>query len=71
MALNLVVTEGLFLAVFIGMIVATWPDVPWAAVLAITVLLSIVTPVLFHPFSRTLWVAAERHYSRPGDDSGG
>jgi len=68
MGLNLIVTEGLFLVVFVAMIVATWPDVPWVAVLVVTVALSIVTPIFFHPFSRTLWVAAERHYSRPEDE---
>ena len=68
MALNLVVTEGLFLAAFVLMIVVTWPDVPWLGVLAVSVAVTIVTPVLFHPISRTLWVAAERHYSGPDEE---
>ncbi len=68
MALNLVVTEGLFLVVFVAMIVLTWPDVPWATVLVAGVLVSFVTPIIFHPVSRTLWVAAERHYTRGSDE---
>ena len=68
MALNLVVTEGLFLTTFVTMIVLTWPDVPWLAVLAVGVLISVITPVVFHPISRTLWVAAERHYTQGRDE---
>ena len=68
MALNLVVTETLFLTTFVIMIVATWPDVPWIAVLAVGVLVSLTTPIVFHPISRTLWVAAERHFSGQDED---
>jgi hypothetical protein len=68
MALNLIVTEGLFLLVFVAMIVLTWPDVPWAVVLVVAIAISAVTPVVFHPVSRTLWVAAERHYTQGRDE---
>jgi uncharacterized protein (DUF983 family) len=68
MAVNLVVTEGLFLVAFVAMIVLTWPDVPWAAVLVVGILISFVTPIVFHPVSRTLWVAAERHYTGGHDE---
>lgn len=68
MALNLVVTEGLFLVVFVAMIVLSWPEVPWGAVLAVGIFISAVTPIVFHPVSRTLWVAAERHYTAGNDE---
>lgn len=68
MALNLIVTEGLFLLVFVGMIVLTWPAVPWGVVLVVAIAISAITPVVFHPVSRTLWVAAERHYTRGLDE---
>ena len=64
-ALNLGVTMGLFLVVFVGLMVITWPDVPWTAVLIVVVAITAVTPIVFHPWSRTLWLVAERHaYSR-------
>lgn len=60
-ALNLTVTLGLFLAVFVGILVVTWPDVPWTGVLVTVVAFTALFPILFHPASRTLWVALERH----------
>ena len=67
MALNLIVTEGVFLVTLIGVMVLTWPDVPWVLLLVVTVALSVVVPIVFHPISRTLWMAAERHYTDPDD----
>lgn len=62
-AINLGVTEALFLIVFILGMVVTWPDVPWTGLLIAGVAISIMVPLLFHPFSRMLWVAGERHIS--------
>lgn len=62
-AINLGATEGIFLIILVlGMLVA-WPDVPWTALLVLGIVVAVILPVLFHPFSRTLWVAAERHVS--------
>lgn len=64
-ALNLGATMGLFLVVFVGLMVITWPDVPWTTVLIVVVAITAITPIVFHPWSRTLWLVAERHaYSR-------
>jgi hypothetical protein len=60
-ALNLGVTEGLFLAVFVMLLVVTWPDVPWTAVLITVVAINVIVPVVLHPFSRLIWTAGERH----------
>lgn len=71
MALNLIVTEGLFLGVFIGWTVAAWPDPPWRAILVVSIALNLTVPILFHPVSRTLWAAGERHFyvrSHPDED---
>lgn len=59
--INTGVTEGLFLVVFVLGMVVTWPDVPWTALLVIGVALTLLVPILFHPISRTTWVALERH----------
>jgi hypothetical protein len=61
--INTGATEGLFLVIFVVGMVVTWPNVPWTALLIIGVGFVVLFPVLFHPFSRTLWVAAERHVS--------
>ena len=67
MALNLGVTEGSFIVVLFAFIVIFWPDVPWTAVLIAGITVAVLTPPLFHPFSRTLWVAIERHVSGWGE----
>lgn len=63
MALNLVVTEGMFVAALVALLVATWPDVPWSLVLVVLIATNLVVPLLFHPVSRTIWTAAERSFS--------
>jgi len=63
-AINLGVTEAIFLVVFVLGMVLTWPDVPWTGLLVAGVAVSIILPLFFHPFSRTLWIATERHVSR-------
>ncbi len=57
MALNLFVSEALFALLLVGVAVWTWPDVPWDTILFVSVVLMILAPVAFFPFSRTLWLA--------------
>jgi hypothetical protein len=63
MALNLVVTEALFVAALVGLMVATWPDVPWTTVLIVLVTMNLLIPLILHPLSRTVWMALERRFS--------
>lgn len=57
--INSAATFGLFLLVFVGGMVVTWPDTPWTALLIATILLNALFPVFSHPFSRTIWVGLE------------
>ncbi len=41
------------------MIAATWPDVPWTALLVIALVVNGVFPILFYPYARLLWVAMD------------
>lgn len=59
MIINLAVTIGLFLVVFVGVTVGSWPDVPWTALLIGTMALNLIVPVLFYPISKTLFVALD------------
>jgi uncharacterized protein (DUF983 family) len=61
MTFNLAITLGLFFVVLIGGMVVSWPDVPWMGLWIGTVLVTALTPIVVHPWSRTLWVAVERH----------
>lgn len=67
MALNLVVTEALFIAALVALLAATWPDVPWTGVLVVLVAVNVVLPLAFHPVSRTLWMGVERRFSGEWD----
>jgi uncharacterized protein (DUF983 family) len=59
MMVNLGVTEALFLVVFVSGLMLTWPDPSWPVILGAVVVVSAVTPILFYPFSKTLWVAGD------------
>lgn len=67
--INTGATEGLVLVMLVIGMVAFWPDVPWVALLVVGVATAIIFPMLFHPFSRTLWVATERHVTDWSDTS--
>lgn len=57
--INTTVIFATFLVVFGGMVVITYPDVPWGLVLAVTVAANIVIPIVFYPVSKTLWLGLE------------
>jgi hypothetical protein len=57
--INMAFTFVTFLVVFVGGMVATWPDPPWTLLLVLTLALNALFPALFHPVSRTLWVGIE------------
>lgn len=63
MALNFVVTEALFVATLVVLMAATWPEVPWTLVLITLMAMNFVVPLIFHPISRTIWMAVERQLS--------
>jgi uncharacterized protein (DUF983 family) len=58
-AINTGATIVVFFVVFVAGMVATWPDVPWNGLLALTVAVNLVFPILFYPWSKTLWVAID------------
>jgi Na+(H+)/acetate symporter ActP len=57
--INTTVIFATFLVVFGGMILLTWPEVPWTVVLVTTVVANVVIPVFFYPMSKTVWLALE------------
>lgn len=57
--INTTVTFGSFVLIFGGLIVSTWPDVPWSTVLSVTVIANAAIPVAFYPVSKTIWLALE------------
>lgn len=67
MTINIGVTMALFMGVLIVGMAVFWPDVPWNALWVGTIVLMALTPILLHPFTRTLWVAVERHVRAMSD----
>jgi Protein of unknown function (DUF983) len=58
-ALNYGVTGLAFIAVLVGWIVLTLPDVRWGLLLAASLGVMIVVPLVFYPFSKTIWSAID------------
>jgi len=55
--MNTAVTEGLFLLLFIVAIIAMAPEIDWMVLLVIGVATNLIFPVIFYPFSKTIWMA--------------
>jgi uncharacterized protein (DUF983 family) len=57
--LNLLFAEGVTAVIFVTTLVRTWPDPPWTLLQYGLPLLALLTPVLFYPFSKTLFLAID------------
>ena len=56
---NMAVIEGLFLLLFIGVVIFTAPDVNWPLILTAGIVMNVVFPIFFFPYSKTLWMALD------------
>ena len=59
MIINIAVTELAFLAVLLDGILLFWPDVRWVALTVVAVAVNAVVPVVFYPWSKTIWMAVD------------
>jgi uncharacterized protein (DUF983 family) len=66
--LNFIVTEGGFAALLGLAVLATWPDPPWTLIVGAGVVQTVLTPILFYPFSKALWLAIDLVF-RPAKSS--
>ncbi len=62
LAINIIATGGLFAILFVALIAITIPDVPVAPLLAILVPVAVLGPIVYYPFSKTVWVAVDRAF---------
>jgi hypothetical protein len=44
---------------FLTLVLATWPQVPWGTVMGVTIVANAAIPVAFYPISMTVWLALE------------
>jgi uncharacterized protein (DUF983 family) len=54
---NIIAAELIFVLVFLVVVLATWPSPPWQLLQYGGVVLMILAPILFFPFSKTLFLA--------------
>lgn len=54
---NIVVAELVFAGIFVGTLLLTWPSPPWTWLTYGGAALMVLLPLLFYPFSRTLFLA--------------
>ena len=66
---NIIAAELLFAAIFVAALVLTWPDPPWRVLQYGGAVLMILAPVVFYPFSKTLFLAFDLVFRPvvPGD----
>jgi uncharacterized protein (DUF983 family) len=66
-AINTIGAIATFAFLFVGLTVATWPDVAWNAVLIVTVAVMALFPIVFYPWAKMLWVALDLKFRTPQD----
>jgi hypothetical protein len=59
MTVNIFVTFGCLAAVLVVGSVATYPDIAVVPLVALSIVIAVVVPLAFYPFSYTLWAAIE------------
>lgn len=59
MMFNLVLSELLFAAIFVTVLVLLWPTVPWDGIAVGAPLGMAIAPVLLYPVSKLLWLAVD------------
>ncbi|MFM7060974.1 MAG: DUF983 domain-containing protein [Actinomycetes bacterium] len=62
LAFNIIATGGLFTIIFVAVLALTLPDIPVIPVLAVALPIMAFGPIVFYPFSKTIWVAVDRAY---------
>jgi hypothetical protein len=65
---NIVAAELAFAALFVGLIVLTWPNPPWKLLEYGGIALMVVAPLVFFPFSKTLFLAFDLVFRPAGRD---
>lgn len=67
--LNFIVAELLVVAGLVGIMLLTWPDVPWTGLTWGLILMVVPAPFITYPYSRAIWLALDLYFQpeRPGD----
>ena len=60
--MNIAVAEIWFAILLVAVIVATAPDVAWQPLLIVALVTNLLLPILFYPYSKTLWMALDLYF---------
>lgn len=60
LAINIVVVGGFFAVVFVAALALTIPKVPVVPLLVLFVPIVVLGPIVYYPFSKTVWMAVDR-----------
>jgi uncharacterized protein (DUF983 family) len=69
---NIAVAEAWFGLLFLVVVFATAPDIAWAPLLIVALVTNGLLPVVFYPYSKSLWMALDLYFHparRPGSPS--
>jgi uncharacterized protein (DUF983 family) len=59
LTMNTIVTFGVLAVILVVGIVVTYPDIAMVPILAVALPAMVVVPIVFYPFSYTLWAAVD------------
>ncbi len=62
LAINTMVVGAVFAVVFVVLVALTVPNIPVVPLLAVLVPIMLFGPILYYPFSKTVWMAIDRAY---------
>jgi uncharacterized protein (DUF983 family) len=65
---NIVAAELIFAALFVGVVLLTWPTPPWKLLQYGGIAVMVIAPIAFFPFSKTLFLAFDLLFRPAGRD---
>ena len=69
MIVNIAACEVWFAILFVVGVIPTFPHVPWGLLLGVGLFTNGLLPVVFYPWSKTIWMALELYFHwDPSDD---
>jgi hypothetical protein len=67
---NIIAAEMVFAVIFLGVLFTRWPDPPWELLMYGGAALTVLLPLLFYPFSKTLFLAFDLLFRPAGHEAG-
>jgi uncharacterized protein (DUF983 family) len=62
LAINMICVGGLIVLTLAAVMIATIPDIPVVPLIAVLATIAILGPIVWFPFSKTIWVAIDRAF---------